>query len=142
MRISNRTRDTVLGTRVARASTWWSRLRGFIGRPEPRQGEGILLVRCDAIHTWWMAFALDVLFLDERGRVLDVVRSLAPWKGIRRVPGARYVLEVPVGTIDSSETQVGDELSWGDPPPYSISFPREKGIRYDPISPRIRSRTQ
>lgn len=68
-----------------------------------------------------MSFDLDVLFLDEKGRVLEVYRSLRPWKRTRRVGGARYVLEVPVGTIDASGTDVGDELSWRDPTPYSIS---------------------
>ena len=70
MRITNRTRNTLLGTRVVAASTFWSRLRGYIGRSRPKQGEGILLIPCDAIHTWWMAFEVDVLFLDDRGRVL------------------------------------------------------------------------
>jgi uncharacterized membrane protein (UPF0127 family) len=121
MRIRNRTRNTLLGTRVAQADSWWSRLRGFIGRDEPRQGEGLLLVNCNAIHTWWMRFDLDVLFLDNRGRVLKMHRSLRPWRMTRRVRGAHYVLEVPSGTIDMSGTQVGDELAWGDPVPYTIS---------------------
>ena len=121
MRITNRTRNTLLGSRVAVASSFWSRLRGFIGRPEPKRGEGLLILRCDGIHTFWMSFDLDVLFLDEKGRVLKLVRSLHPWKRTRRVVGARYVLEVPVGTIDASGTQPGDELSWRDPTPYSIS---------------------
>jgi len=122
MRITNRTRKTLLGTRVMRAASFLSRLRGFIGRPEPLPGEGILLVECGSIHTWWMSFALDVLFLDERGKVLDMVRALPPRRGPRRARGASYVLEVPVGTIDSSQTEVGDELSWSDSLPYNISF--------------------
>jgi uncharacterized membrane protein (UPF0127 family) len=121
MRITNRTRNTILGTRVVRAATFWSRLRGFIGRPEPKRGEGILLDPCTAVHTCWMAFSLDVVFLDERGRVLKLVRSISPWSFTRRVRGGRYALEVPVGTIDGSSTQVGDELSWRNPLPYSIS---------------------
>lgn len=122
MRITNRTRGTLLGTRVVRASTFWRRLRGFIGRPEPKQGDGILLTPCNAIHTCWMTFSLDVLFLDERGKVLEVVRSIPPWRFSRRVSDARYALEVPVGTIDTSNTHVGDDLSWRNPSPYSISI--------------------
>ena len=121
MRITNRTRNTILGSRVDLASSFWSRLKGFIGRQEPKPGEGILFLRCDGIHTYWMSFDLDVLFLDEKGRVLDLLRAIQPWKRTRRVSGARYVLEVPVGTIDASGTTVGDELSWREPAPYSIS---------------------
>jgi uncharacterized membrane protein (UPF0127 family) len=138
MRITNRTRNTLLGTRVLRAASWWSRLRGFIGRPEPMQGEGILLVRCGAIHTWGMAFDLDVLFLDERGTVLKVLRALAPWKPPQRVRGAKYVLEVPVGTIDMSGTQVGDELTWRDPAPYRISVLSQLPGEDSPNSPSER----
>ena len=74
MRITNRTQNTLVGTRVVQSATWWSRLRGFIGRPEPKRGEGLLLVGCAAVHTWWMSFGLDVLFLDERGKVLELIR--------------------------------------------------------------------
>jgi uncharacterized membrane protein (UPF0127 family) len=62
-----------------------------------------------------------LLFLDEKGTVLQTVRSIPPWRLTKPVPKARYVLEVPVGTIDASGTCVGDELTWQDPPPYSLT---------------------
>ena len=112
MRIMNRTRGTVLGTRVNLADSWWLRLRGFLFRPEPRVGEGILLTPCNAIHTWGMTFALDVIFLDAGGQVLEVIEGLPPGTTPDRVPGGRYVLEVPVGTIKATGTSVGDHFSW------------------------------
>lgn len=112
VRIVNRTRGTVLGSHVRVAHTWWSRLRGYLGRSRPDAGEGILLVPCNAIHTYGMAFPLDVLFLDESGRVLRRVRDVRPWTRPNRVNAARYVLEVPVGTIEATETREGDELTW------------------------------
>ena len=121
MRIENRTRGTVLGSRVALAAGWWSRLRGFLGRPEPTPGEGILLMECNGVHTYGMSFELDVLFLDGEGRVLQLIRSLSPWKRSRRVRGAQYVLEVPTGVIDTSQTREGDLLTWWDPAPPPIS---------------------
>lgn len=122
MRITNRTRNTLLGARVKLASTWFSRLRGFIGRPEPNPGEGILLNRCNAVHTFWMSFDLDVVFLSEKGMVLELIRSLRPWKRTMRVPEAEYVLEIPAGMIDVTGTRIGDELTWREPAPYSISI--------------------
>ncbi|MBT8398312.1 MAG: DUF192 domain-containing protein [Gemmatimonadetes bacterium] len=127
MRITNRTRNTLLGSRVDAATSWWQRLRGYIGRTEPKRGEGILLVECNAIHTWWMTFSLDVVFLDQKGKVLDLIESIRPWKRTRRIPGARYVLEVPVGTIEYSGTRLGDHLTWREPAPYSISIPSSGG---------------
>jgi|GEM_PF-230799 len=139
MRITNQTRNTLLGTRVVPATTFWSRLRGYIGRPPPKQGDGILLVPCDAIHSWWMSFELDVLFLDDRGRVLELVRSLRPWKRTWKVAGSRYVLEVPAGTIDASGTQVGDELTWRNDVPYRISVLASEGNEDAPSPTNSRS---
>lgn len=115
LRIVNRTRGTVVGSRVTVADTWWSRARGYLGRRRPGEGEGLLLVPCRGIHTFGMTFPLDVLFLDSRGRVLESARQVRPWRQPLRVQAARYVLEVPVGTIDASETRQGDELAWMPP---------------------------
>ena len=115
LRIINRTRGTVVGSRVAVASGWWSRLRGFLGRPQPNEGEGILLVSCNMVHTFGMTFPLDVLFLSAEGEVLDIAGHLQPWKRSARVGAARYVLEVPAGTIEATGTQSGDEFTWMPP---------------------------
>lgn len=112
VRIVNRTRGTLLAQRGEVADNWWRRLRGYLGRDRPIQGDGMLLVPCNAIHTYGMAFDLDVIFLDAKGQVLRILPEMKPWTRSVRVPDARYVLEVPVGTIETSGTNVGDELSW------------------------------
>lgn len=112
MRIVNRTRGTLLGEHVILADSWWGRLRGFLGRIPPIEGEGIFLSPCDAIHTWGMSFALDVVFLDASGGVLAVREDVAPWSRPIRVSGARHVLEVPPGTVRATGTAVGDTCAW------------------------------
>lgn len=112
MRIVNRTREIVLGTRVELADGWWSRFRGYLGRRSPTPGEGILFVPCNAIHTFGMSFDLDVIFLDAAGQVLHTIAEMRPWKRSPRVTGARYVLEVPAGTIRRTGTAVGDSFMW------------------------------
>ena len=112
VRIVNRTRGTQLGERVILADTWWGRLRGFLGRSRPVDGEGILLSPCNSIHTWWMDFSLDVVFLGSDGTVLEVREDLAPWSHPIRVSGARHVLEVPPGTVRATGTVVGDTCAW------------------------------
>lgn len=115
LRVVNRTRGTVVGSRITLADTWWGRARGYLGRKQPSEGEGMLLVPCSGIHTWGMAFPLDVLFLDAAGRVLESARQVRPWRQPLRVQHAQYVLEVPVGTIDATGTVEGDELAWMPP---------------------------
>jgi uncharacterized protein len=120
MRIVNLTRSTVLGTRVVLADSWWGRFRGYLGRREPQRGEGILLVPCNAVHTYGMAFELDVIFLGADGGVLHVIPKMGPWRRSPRVPGCRYVLEVPPGTIQQTGTSVGDSFTWTPLKPLSL----------------------
>jgi uncharacterized membrane protein (UPF0127 family) len=131
MRIINRTRRTLVGSDVQVADTWMGRLRGYLGREEPGQGEGLLLMPCTAIHTFGMAFELDVVFLSEEGRVLRLLQAFPPWRRTKRVPGALYVLELPSRTIALTGTEVGDLLTWQLPGPLPPSWmptaPRENG---------------
>ena len=82
------------------ANTFWARLRGLIGRRGLPPGAGLLIPRCNAIHTCFMRFAIDATFLDGAGRPVRVVRNIRPWRffvwgGWR----ARAVLETPVRTV-------------------------------------------
>lgn len=112
LRILNCSRGTVLGTRVALAASWLSRLRGYLGRPQPRPGDGLLLSPCNSVHMWGMRFALDVVFLSGSGEVLALEEGLQPSSRPVRVRGSRYVLELPPGTIRSTATEVGDAFAW------------------------------
>ena len=117
IRVVNRTRGTLLGNRIALVDTWSGRLRGYLGRPEPKPGEGMLLVGCSAVHMFGMVFPLDLVFLDRNGEVVDAIERLMPWKRTKRVQDARFALELPIGVIDASQTAVGDRLVWATPEP-------------------------
>ena len=73
-----------------------TRLRGLLGRQGLGAGEGLLLRPAPSIHTWFMRFAIDVVFLDAELRVLRVAQAVKPWRfaGCR---GARAVLELASG---------------------------------------------
>jgi uncharacterized membrane protein (UPF0127 family) len=75
-----------------------TRLRGLLGRPSLPDGEGLLLRPSGSIHTWFMRFAIDVVFLDEDGTVLRLRADLGPWRMVMQ-RGARAVLELPAGTL-------------------------------------------
>jgi uncharacterized protein len=112
IRVLNRTRGTVLGTRVHLADRLHNRVRGFLFRPPPVAGEGILLSPCRAVHMYGVPFALDVIFVDEAGQVVALYHDLRPWRRSRFHRSALYALEVPAGTIRATGTAVGDALSW------------------------------
>lgn len=110
--MTNRTRETTLGNRIILGDSWWLRLRGLLGRPEPAEGEGMLLVPCRGIHMFGMRYPLDVIFLDRRGKVVSTFERLKPGSRTRRQRSAEYALELPAGTISATRTREGDDVVW------------------------------
>lgn len=86
----------------------WTRLRGLLGRRRLGQDEGLLLRPVGAIHTLFMLFAIDVVFLDRDYTVLKVVENLRPWRfaAARR---AKAVLELPAGAA-ARRLRIGEPL--------------------------------
>ena len=111
VRVANATRGSVLGGEVAVADRWWLRLRGLLGRPPLAPGEGLLLDPCRAVHMLGMRYPLDVAFVDERSTVVALYHGLAPRARTGWHP-ARYALELPAGTLQSTGTAPGDTLRW------------------------------
>ena len=103
--------STDLGTRIGVANTVWTRLRGLLRRPPLRKGEGLLLDPCQAVHMYGMKQALDVAFLGGDGLVIAVYHDLRPGQRSRYHGRACQALELPVGTLRATNTQVGDQMS-------------------------------
>ena len=74
--------DTVeiLGYRAKVARTFPQRAKGLIGTRSLAKDEGRLILKCNAIHTFFMRFPIDATFLDRQDRVVKVVRHIRPWR--------------------------------------------------------------
>lgn len=94
----------VVAARATVAGTFLSRLRGWMFRGRPAPDEALAITPCDSIHTCFMRFSIDILFLDPEGRVVARFDRVAPWKFIPPVPGARSVLEMPDGALPPAAT--------------------------------------
>ena len=68
------------GVHAEVARTFLQRLKGLIGRKSIPEGEGLLILKCNAIHTFFMGFAIDATFLDREDNVVKVVRGIRPWR--------------------------------------------------------------
>ena len=86
-----------------------TRMRGLLGRKQLDPGHGILLRPAPAIHTWFMRFAIDAVFLDRDLNVLSVRRRLHPWR-IAGQRGARAVLELSAGEAEHRGVEPGNRL--------------------------------
>jgi uncharacterized membrane protein (UPF0127 family) len=98
---------------VWHAANPWTRLRGLLGRKplEPAAAEGLLIEPCSSVHTFWMDYPLDLVFLDRNNRVLDICENVAPWSA-RAARGARKTLELVGGSVVVFEPRIGEELIW------------------------------
>ena len=108
--ITNETRGTSLASRCRVASGMGDRIVGLLSVDHLGPGEGLLIERTQSIHMFFMRFAIDAVFVDKDGRVTKAVGDLRPWRIVWWARGARDCIELPVGAIASSATQVGDRL--------------------------------
>lgn len=111
-RIENVTRGTVIADRAEVARSLLARGRGLMGRTALPTGYGLILVPESSIHMFFMRIPIDALFVDRRHRVVGKREALPPWHPFAGVAPWRgyYVIELPVGAIRASRTEVGDEL--------------------------------
>jgi len=87
-----------------------TRMRGLLGRDSLNEGEGMLLRPAGSVHTAFMRFEIDVVYLDRRHRVIGVVHELRPWRMSGR-RGARAVVELPAGEARRRRIEAGATLA-------------------------------
>jgi uncharacterized membrane protein (UPF0127 family) len=111
LRVTNLTRGSEVATRVRRADRAWSRMVGLLGRRSLAEDEGLILTPCTSVHTFFMLFPIDLLYLDREHVVVKAVRALRPFRLSACLRGGHSTLELPAGAIEASGTQVGDRLA-------------------------------
>lgn len=95
---------------VRRADHFFSRLAGLLVSSPLQPGHGLLIVPCSAVHTAFMRFAIDVVFLDRVGHILEIVTHLKPWRAAA-CPGAHQALELAAGEAQRLAFAVGMSLA-------------------------------
>src|SRR5436305_8841238 len=110
-KVLNVTQDTLLGDRIALAGTSSQRRTGLLKHNTLPQGSGLWIKPCEGVHTMFMKFAIDVLYLDRKARVRKIRHALVPWR-VSLCLIANSVLELPAGTAVTTKTQVGDQLEF------------------------------
>src|ERR1700691_5634943 len=107
LRVSNVTRGTVLATRLEVADSGPKRNKGLLGRKGLADGEGLWITPCESVHTFFMQFPIDLVYLDRKNRVRKLCNSVPAWR-ISVCLSAHSILELPCGTIRNTMTQAGD----------------------------------
>jgi len=108
-RVRNITRDISLADRAEVADTSAGRRRGLLKHDYLPQGSGLWIVPTEGVHTFGMKFAIDVLFLNRRRKVVKIRPNMGKWRMALSLR-AHSVLELPAGTVAETGTAVGDQL--------------------------------
>jgi uncharacterized membrane protein (UPF0127 family) len=93
----------VLATKIRYSDNYFSRLRGLIRAPQLTEFEAMLITPCKQVHTHFMRYPIDVVFVDKYFTVISKVIAMQPWRVSCYVSNARYVLELPANTATMLE---------------------------------------
>ena len=115
--VRNATRDTVLAPHARLASSYVDRFFGLMGRKRIEDGGGLLLTKSGSIHSMFMRFRFDAIFVDRENRVTKVVPSMRQWWIAFGGRGAKDTIELTAGAAERTGTVAGDQIEYGDPSP-------------------------
>jgi uncharacterized membrane protein (UPF0127 family) len=110
VRITNQTRGTLLASDAREARTFWSRLVGLLGKSALAPGEALVIDPCTSVHTAFMRFTIDVLYVNREGEVIKVVPELKPFRMSAAGSMRCFVIELPSGIVAATGTAAGDRL--------------------------------
>ena len=99
----------VIATRLEAAFDSATRKKGLLGRDRFEPGAGLIIAPCGGIHTFFMRFAIDVIFAARDGRVVKVRHAVQPWR-LALAPTAFCVIELPANVARDCATRAGDRL--------------------------------
>jgi len=109
MALVNQRTDEALADRIELAVTRNDRRKGLLGRDVFETSSALIIAPCFSIHTMFMRFDIDAVFVDDDGRAVKVVQGMGPWR-IAVQPFAHAVVELPAGSLRDRPVDVGDRL--------------------------------
>jgi hypothetical protein len=112
LKIINQNKNTVLAEDVIIADTPAKRMKGLLDRHEFKKGQAIILAPCNSVHTFFMRFPIDVVFIDRKNQVVKVISNLKPWRLSGIYPSACSCIELPANSIISGLASLGDFIAF------------------------------
>jgi uncharacterized membrane protein (UPF0127 family) len=107
--VRNQTRKTVLAQSAEMADSSEKRRTGLLKHEKLEPGDGLWIVPCESVHTFFMKFPIDLIYLDKQRKVKKVRHAVPAWR-LSACLTAHSILELPAGTARETGTVKGDEL--------------------------------
>ncbi len=110
MQIINLTKNHILAENILLADSFLKRLKGLLGHKSFEKNQAMILRPSNSVHTFFMRFPIDVLFVDRNNTVVRTVRNMRPFRATGIYLKSVFVIEFPAGVISSTQTTEGDYL--------------------------------
>lgn len=112
MQLINLNTGQVIAERVRTADRFFARLRGLMFTSELGSGCALHLKPCRSIHTFFMNYPIDVLYVNEQGIVIGLEENMPPGRVGKYYPDADSVIELPAGKINETTTKIGHQMAF------------------------------
>ena len=112
-KLFNAEKSKVLVDDLQIAKSTWSRAKGLLGTKSLGDQEALWIHRCNSIHTFFMKYAIDCIFVDSDLTVKALVKDVRPGRMVMPIWGAKSVIEMKAGRIDQLGLSLGDKLHVG-----------------------------
>jgi uncharacterized membrane protein (UPF0127 family) len=106
----NVNKDNLVLENIKLADSFMGRFKGLMGRKKLNKSEGLMLLSCSSIHTCFMRFPIDVIFLNLDHEVIALKQGVRPWRMVNFVKKDYITVEMPEGTIEHKNIDIGDLL--------------------------------
>lgn len=111
LQLINRSKKNMIIRNLHVADGFWSRLKGLMRKRDLPEDEGLLIVPCNSVHSMFMRFPIDLLFLDRDFKVIKIVEVFKPWKATPIIRGCYQVVELRAGVVKKMGVSIRDELN-------------------------------
>ncbi len=111
--LKRKNQNEILLTELCEAKTFSQRLQGLLGSKPLTENQGLLIYKCRSVHTCFMTFPIDCIFVDDQFEIKSLVKNLKPWRLSQVSWGASSVIEVAAGQVERLNLKVGEVLHVG-----------------------------
>ena len=121
VQIFNVAKGAVIAQQAKLTVSFGQRMKGLLGQDSLAANEALIIKPCSSIHTFFMRFAIDVLFLDKNMQIVRLIQNMPPNRLSPIVWASKMAIELPAGKISQTNTQVGDKVVFRQPAENSSS---------------------
>lgn len=111
MKVYNSTQNKEIADGIKVADNFFTRSIGLLSKKSVLEGEGLIIKPCCSIHTFFMRFAIDVIFVNKKNEIIALYENVRPWKILPIHPTSHYVIELLANSISNKNINKGDVIN-------------------------------